>query len=356
MLIDNHGREINYLRLAVTDRCNLRCFYCMPENGIKYMNRKDLLSFEEMTRLIRVFGDLGVSKIRITGGEPFVRKGIMSFLKGVSELATIKEINITTNGTFTVEQIPALEKMGIKSVNLSLDSLDSQRFFDITRRDLFDQVMTTYRKLVDSKIRVKTNMVVMDGRNIEDIYPMLELTKHDDVSVRFIEEMPFNGTEGQGNATIWPAKKIMTYIEEKYTHEKMVDPPASTSLNYKIPGYVGSFGIIPAYTRTFCGSCNRIRLTPQGTLRTCLYGEGQVNFRDLIRGGVTDEVLGDHLIKVVGKRAKDGFEAEKSRSATCAGIGINGHHRRLIMITVEEALKIVTCPFGSLGDRRDIFR
>ena len=316
MLIDNHGREINYLRLAVTDRCNLRCFYCMPENGIKYMNRKDLLSFEEMTRLIRVFGDLGVSKIRITGGEPFVRKGIMSFLKGVSELTTIKEINITTNGTFTVEQIPALEKMGIKSVNLSLDSLDSQRFFDITRRDLFDQVMTTYRKLVDSKIRVKTNMVVMDGRNIEDIYPMLELTKHDDVSVRFIEEMPFNGTEGQGNATIWPAKKIMTYIEEKYTHEKMVDPPASTSLNYKIPGYVGSFGIIPAYTRTFCGSCNRIRLTPQGTLRTCLYGEGQVNFRDFIRGGVTDEVLGDHLIKVVGKRAKDGFEAEKSRSAT----------------------------------------
>ena len=316
MLIDNHGREINYLRLAVTDRCNLRCFYCMPENGIKYMNRKDLLSFEEMTRLIRVFGDLGVSKIRITGGEPFVRKGIMSFLKGISELETIKEINITTNGTFTVEQIPALERMGIKSVNLSLDSLDSQRFFDITRRDLFDQVMTTYRKLVDSKIRVKTNMVVMDGRNIEDIYPMLELTKHDDVSVRFIEEMPFNGTEGQGNATIWPAKKIMTYIEEKYTHQKMVDPPASTSLNYKIPGYVGSFGIIPAYTRTFCGSCNRIRLTPQGTLRTCLYGEGQVNFRDLIRGGVTDEALGDHLIKVVGKRAKDGFEAEKSRSAT----------------------------------------
>ena len=316
MLIDNHGREINYLRLAVTDRCNLRCFYCMPENGIKYMNRKDLLTFEEMIRLIRVFGDLGVSKIRITGGEPFVRKGIMSFLKGVSELETIKEINITTNGTFTVEQIPALEKMGIKSVNLSLDSLDSQRFFDITRRDLFDQVMTTYRKLVDSKIRVKTNMVVMDGRNIEDIYPMLELTKHDDVSVRFIEEMPFNGTEGQGNATIWPAKKIMSYIEEKHTHQKMVDPPASTSLNYKIPGYVGSFGIIPAYTRTFCGSCNRIRLTPQGTLRTCLYGEGQVNFRDLIRGGVTDEALGDHLIKVVGKRAKDGFEAEKSRSAT----------------------------------------
>ena len=316
MLIDNHGRLINYLRLAVTDRCNLRCFYCMPKNGIKYMKKNDLLSFEEMFRLIRVFGDLGVSKIRITGGEPFVRSGIMSFLKEISELASISEISITTNGTFTLDKISALEKMGIKSVNLSLDSLDRERFFDITRRDLFDQVMMTYRKLVNSKINVKTNMVVMDGRNIEDIYPMLELTKYDDVSVRFIEEMPFNGTEGQGNATIWPAEKIMKYIEKKYSHQKMIDSPASTSLNYKIPGYVGSFGIIPAYSRTFCGSCNRIRLTPQGTLRTCLYGEGQLNFRDLIRSSVTDRVLADHLIKAIGNRANDGFEAEKSRSTT----------------------------------------
>ena len=316
MLIDNHGRVINYLRLAVTDRCNLRCFYCMPKNGIKYMNKNDLLSFEEMFRLIRVFGDLGVSKIRITGGEPFVRSGIMSFLKEISELVSITEISITTNGTFTMDKISALEKMGIKSVNLSLDSLDRERFFDITRRDLFDQVMMTYRKLVNSKIKVKTNMVVMDGRNIEDIYPMLELTKYDDVSVRFIEEMPFNGTEGQGNATIWPAEKIMKYIEKKYSHQKMIDSPTATSLNYKIPGYVGSFGIIPAYSRTFCGSCNRIRLTPQGTLRTCLYGEGQLNFRDLIRSSVTDRVLVDRLIKAIGNRANDGFEAEKSRSAT----------------------------------------
>ena len=316
MLIDNHGRVINYLRLAVTDRCNLRCFYCMPKNGIKYMKKNDLLSFEEMFRLIRVFGDLGVSKIRITGGEPFVRSGIMSFLKEISELVSITEISITTNGTFTLDKISALEKMGIKSVNLSLDSLDRERFFDITRRDLFDRVMMTYRKLVNSKINVKTNMVVMDGRNIEDIYPMLELTKYDDVSVRFIEEMPFNGTEGQGNATIWPAEKIMKHIEKKYSHQKMIDSPAATSLNYKIPGYVGSFGIIPAYSRTFCGSCNRIRLTPQGTLRTCLYGEGQLNFRDLIRSSVTDHVLADHLIKAISNRANDGFEAEKSRSAT----------------------------------------
>ena len=313
MLIDNHGREINYLRLAVTDRCNLRCFYCMPENGIKYMHRNDLLTFEEMTRLIRVFGDLVISKIRITGGEPFVRKGIVDFLEDIAALKTVEEIHITTNGTFTLDQIPSLEKIGIKSINLSLDSLYRQRFFDITRMDLFDHVFGTYQQLIASSIKVKVNMVVMQGRNIEDIYPMLELTKHDNVSVRFIEEMPFNGTEGQGNHTFWPAPKILDYIKDRYSIVKLIDPPASTSLNYQIEGHVGAFGIIPAYTRSFCGSCNRVRLTPQGTLRTCLYGEGQINFRDLIRQGATDEMLGDHLIKVVGKRAKDGFEAEKAR-------------------------------------------
>lgn len=316
MLFDNYGREINYLRLAVTDRCNLRCFYCMPENGIKYVNREDLLTFEEMERLVRVFSGLGVSKIRITGGEPFVRRGIMEFLQEVSRMETIKEINITTNGTFTKDKIPALEAMGISSINLSLDSLDKQRFFDITRRDLFDDVMSTYQELVRSAIRVKLNMVVMEGRNIEDIYPMLALTKAHDVSVRFIEEMPFNGTAGQGNGTFWPMKKILDHIQNAYTIEKLPDAPSSTSVNYKVKGYQGSFGIIAAYTRTFCGTCNRIRLTPQGTLRTCLYGEGKINFRDLVRDGATDAELAAHLKKVLNSREKDGFEAEKARSAS----------------------------------------
>ncbi len=278
MLIDNHGRKINYLRLAVTDRCNLRCFYCMPETGIKYVNRKDLLSFEEMFRLVRVFGDLGIEKVRITGGEPFVRHGIMDFLESISSLETIKQINITTNGTVTEDKIESLEKMGIKSINLSLDSLDKKRFFEISRRDLFDNVMSTYSKLLESSLIVKINMVVMEGRNIEDIYPMLELTKDQDVEVRFIEEMPFNGTEGLGNPTFWPMKKILSHIEGKYKISKLDDPESSTAKRYKIDGYQGSFGIIAAYTRTFCGSCNRIRLTPQGTLKNCLYDSGIINF------------------------------------------------------------------------------
>ncbi len=314
MLIDNHGREINYMRLAVTDRCNLRCFYCMPESGIKYVNRKDLLTFEEMHRMTRVFSELGISKLRITGGEPFVRKGIMEFLTEIAKLPKLEEINITTNGTVTQDLIHQLEDIGIKSVNLSLDSLDKKRFFEITRRDMFDDVMRSFDLLEQSKIKLKINMVVMEGRNIEDIYTMIDLTRDKNVSVRFIEEMPFNGTEGQGNATFWPMKKILDHVGERYEFEKLPDPPSSTSKNYQIPGHKGNFGIIAAYTRTFCGSCNRIRITPQGSMRTCLYATSGVSFRDFMRSAVTDEEIGDFLKKAISNRAKDGFEAEKRRS------------------------------------------
>lgn len=314
MLIDNHGRPINYMRLAVTDRCNLRCFYCMPEEGIKYVDRDELLSFEEMYRMINAFGELGISKLRITGGEPFVRKGIMEFLEQVSANQYIEQVNITTNGTFTEEKIEYLERMGIKSINLSLDSLSKERFFEITRRNLFDQVMSTFDALVNSTIKTKINMVVMEGRNIEDIYPMIELTRDRDVSVRFIEEMPFNGTLGQGNATFWPMKQILEHIEKEYEIEKLPDPPSSTSYNYKVKGFKGSFGIIAAFTRTFCGTCNRVRVTPQGDLRTCLYEKGAISLRDIIRNSQSDEELKNTFLEAVGSRAKDGFEAEQRRS------------------------------------------
>lgn len=301
------------MRLAVTDRCNLRCFYCMPENGIKYMLRKDLLSFEEMYRLIKVYSELGISKIRITGGEPFVRKGIMEFLEEVSKIEKIEQIHITTNGTFTHDKIAQLERIGIKSINLSLDSLDAGRFFDITRRDVFNDVIQTFNALVASSIKVKINMVVMEGRNIEDIYPMIDLSQKLPVSVRFIEEMPFNGTEGQGNKSHWPMAKILNHISAKYNFHKIEDVPFSTSANYKVENYVGSFGIIAAFSRTFCGTCNRIRVTPQGELKTCLYDGGVFSLRDFMRSGATDEELKSSLISTLKLRAKDGFEAEKRR-------------------------------------------
>lgn len=314
MLYDNHGRIINYVRLAVTDRCNLRCFYCMPEEGIDYIPRKELLSYEEMERVIALLASMGISKLRITGGEPFVRKGMLEFMQRLSEIEGIEQMHLTTNGTLTAGMVPELKRIGFKSINLSMDTLDKERFFQITRRDYFDTVWQTFEELVAGGISTKINAVVMEGKNIDDLIPMAELTKKYPVNVRFIEEMPFNG-EGSHYPTLkWNSRKIVSYLKEHYPKlEKIPDPKHSTSANYKIPGYQGSIGVIAAFSRSFCGSCNRIRLTPQGMLKTCLYDNGVFNIKDFIRNGATDEELKGAFLSALGNRAKDGFEAERRR-------------------------------------------
>ncbi|MEM7103002.1 MAG: GTP 3',8-cyclase MoaA [Bacteroidota bacterium] len=314
MLYDNHGRQINYLRLAVTDRCNLRCFYCMPEEGIKYVPRKDLLSYEEMRRIVSLLASMGIEKIRITGGEPFLRKDMMDFLAAINKLEGLKQIHITTNGTLTAPLIPDFKKVGIKSVNLSLDSLDKKRFFDITRRDQFDTVMETFHLLLKHNIKTKINAVVMEGRNTEDITPMAALTKDYPVGVRFIEEMPFNGEGSNYPKLVWNHKKILAELKQTFPDiQKLEDPPFSTSLNYRVPGHQGTIGIIPAFSRTFCGTCNRIRITPKGVLKTCLYDDGVFDLRGLLRAGATDKELETAFLDALNTRAKNGFEAEQNR-------------------------------------------
>ena len=316
VLFDNHGRQINYLRLAVTDRCNLRCFYCMPEEGIKYVPKDELLSYEEMLRIINVLAKLGITKIRITGGEPFVRKGMMGFIEEVTNVPGITDVHITTNGTMTKTLVPTLQKIGIASVNLSLDTLDPDRFLQITRRDLYTPVMETLSALIASDIRTKINTVVMPDRNIQDIVPMVEMTRNSPVAVRFIEEMPFNGTGLRENAIPWNHVRILEEIQRVFGNvEKLDDPPFSTSTNYRVKGHLGTFGIIAAYSRTFCGTCNRIRITPQGTLKTCLYDNGVFNAKSILRAGATDAQLGDAFLDALSHRAKDGWEAEGLRQA-----------------------------------------
>lgn len=309
-LFDNHGRPINYLRLAVTDRCNLRCFYCMPEEGIEYIDREELLTYEEMLRMIRVLVPLGISKLRLTGGEPFLRKDFMPFLRAISTIPGLDQINLTTNGTLTEQHVPELKALGISSVNLSIDTLDRQRFYDITRRDSFPQVWQTFESLLAHGIRTKLNAVVMDGQNTEDILSMVALTKEYPVSVRFIEEMPFNGGEVHYQKLPWNHLRIIEHIRDTYPSlEKLPDPPNSTSYNYQIPDYPGSIGVIAAYSRTFCGTCNRIRVTPQGLLKTCLYDQGVFNVRDLFRVGASDAQVADTFLSALQHRAKDGWEA-----------------------------------------------
>lgn len=309
-LIDNWGRPITYLRLAVTDRCNLRCFYCMPEHGINYLAKEELLTYEEMYFLVRTLCEMGITKVRITGGEPFIRKNLISFLKSLKKIPTLKSLHLTTNGLLLDKHFDEVIKLGIDSINLSLDTLDEERFLKITRRNQFKEVHSSLLKLISHKQKLKINMVVMAGENVEDIIPMAALTLHNAIEVRFIEEMPFNG--GDHELIHWNYKKIESHLKSHFNIGKLESSPSSTALQYQIKGAQGTVGIIPAYSRTFCGTCNRIRITAKGDLRTCLYSKQGVNLKQIIRSSTSSEDLKRVIAESIHKRYKTGFHAEKA--------------------------------------------
>jgi molybdenum cofactor biosynthesis protein A len=315
-LYDKFGRPMEYMRLAVTDRCNLRCFYCMPHDGAEFVPRKELLTYEEMLRLTRIMVQLGVNKVRITGGEPFVRKNMYGFLKRLAKIEGLDNISITTNGAVANRHIPFLKEIGVDTINLSLDTLDKQRYEEITRRDFFDEAMSTYRAVLDAGMQLKVNMVVMADRNKEDILPMAMLTKHDKVNVRFIEEMPFNGA-GARDIKIMNHLEILDHLKENLPPlTRLNDPKGNTSMNYQIEGHQGTLGIIAAYSRTFCGECNRVRVTATGNLINCLYDEGVLNLKRLLSDGSSDQMIREAIAQAYLTKRKDGFEAEKSRSGS----------------------------------------
>ena len=316
-IYDNHGRPLTYVRLAVTDRCNLRCFYCMPAAGIDWVPRQDLLSYEEMERLLAVLAELGIDKLRITGGEPLVRKGLLPFLERVrSQIPGITSLHMTTNGVLTQRYLPQLQALGLGSVNLSLDTLDPARFRAITRRDEFPQVMATLEGLLAAGIPTKINAVIMAAHNTEDIAALTAFTRTHPVEVRFIEEMPFNGSGEAAPVLHWDHRRILAEIQAHFPGlQALPAGPHDTATRYQVPGHQGTVGIIAAFSRTFCGTCNRIRITPQGSLKTCLYDGGVLNLRDLMRAGASDEALAAALRQAFGDRPRNGFEAERRREA-----------------------------------------
>ncbi|WP_420149272.1 GTP 3',8-cyclase MoaA [Spirosoma sp.] len=330
MIYDNHNRPITYLRLAVTDRCNLRCFYCMPEEGIKYLPKHQVLTFEEMERLVSVLARLGVHKVRITGGEPFVRSGLMNFMHRLAEIDGLTDLSMTTNGVLTAPHVAELAALGVRSVNLSLDTLDRDRFRKITRRDELPAVLKTLDALLAAGIQTKINAVVMEGQNTQDLIPLTELTRTLPVDVRFIEEMPFNGEGSHYPVLHWTHRRIVDEIRTHFPSlQKLPDPPFSTSANYQIPGHQGTIGVIAAFSRTFCGTCNRIRLTAQGTLKTCLYDNGVLDIRALLRrsngpSGASDEELTAAFLQAFAHRPANGFEAEQQRSVVTESMATIG--------------------------------
>jgi len=313
-LRDKFGREISYLRLAVTDRCNLRCQYCMPAQGVDIVDRKELLTYKEMYRITRVLSELGVNKVRLTGGEPFVRKDFVNFLESLSFNDKLDEINITTNGALISKHIDKLEALKINAVNLSIDSLQKEKFAKITRRDVFVEVYDTFEKLETSNLTLKLNVVIQSGFNTDEIIDFVELSKDKNIAVRFIEEMPFNGKGQRDIDEEWNYSKIIDHIRNHYGEvEDLQSKKSSTSRNFKIPNYKGAFGIIPAFTRTICNDCNRIRITATGMFKNCLFDGGVFNIRDFIREGASDDDLKELFIKTVHKKPKNGFVAEAAR-------------------------------------------
>lgn len=310
MLTDAHHRIIDYVRLSVTDRCNLRCTYCMPEN-MHFVQRKELLTDPEILTLLQILGAAGISKVRITGGEPFLRPGLMALLEKIKAIPGISEIAITTNGVLTKSYIPALQQLGINNINLSLDTLQADRFFQITRRSKFTTVMDTLQSLLQHNMQVKINAVVMENVNTDELTAFTELTRDHALSVRFIEEMPFNGQGHTFSGITWNYHKILDTISDVYTLEKIADAPHSTSLNYHIPGHRGNIGVIPAYSRTFCGTCNRLRISATGSMKTCLYGNDVLNVKGMLQQNTQQHLLLPAIQTAIHGRFANGFEAEQ---------------------------------------------
>jgi len=312
VLIDNHNRKINYLRLAVTDRCNLRCNYCMPAEGIDFAKSDRLFTIEELARLSEILVSQGIDKIRITGGEPFVRKDLMVLLRRLSKMEGLNDISVTTNATIIGKYIDELKDLGILNINVSMDAINRGTFEKITRRDQYDTVHNNIIRLITEGFNVRINFIALQGQNTEDILPMLELIEHYDVSVRFLEEMPFNGGSKKFDSIAWDYKRILAHIKEAHPdYYKLESPETSTSINYRIPGFKGSFGVIPSFSRTFCGSCNRLRISATGDVITCLYAQPSMNIREIMRSENSEEKVKEQILKAIGSRAKTGFEAQE---------------------------------------------
>lgn len=314
-MTDSFNRTIDYVRIAVTDRCNLRCFYCMPAEGILYEPQAHLLSYEEITRLLKVLGHVGFKKVRFTGGEPFLRKDFMQVLENTASLDTYKSIHITSNGTLLQKHIAKLKELGITKINLSIDSLDKERFHKITRRDDFEKVMQTFHLLIENGFQIKLNAVIMKGINEQDIIPLAELAKDYPVDVRFIEEMPFNGGYKE-NIEMYSARDIYADLNTHFTDlEKIPSKHGDTARLLSIPGYKGNIGVIAAFSRTFCNTCNRLRISSKGEIKSCLYDDGVFNIRDYMRSGATNIELANKFREIIRLKPKDGFQAEKMRKS-----------------------------------------
>jgi len=282
MLVDQFNRVHDYLRISLTDRCDLRCFYCMPEEHYSFTPSPQLMQAEELEALARIFVSQGVRKIRLTGGEPLVRKDFLAILERLARLQV--QLTLTTNGTRLGAIAEDIQKAGIRSLNISLDTLDRNRFLMITRRDLHDQVMGSIDRMLELGIGVKVNMVVMRGINDGEIIDFVRWTKNLPIHVRFIEFMPFDGNRWNQEKVV-PFQELMERVRQEFDLVPLDREKHETAKKFIVPGHQGTFAVISTMTAPFCGDCNRIRLTADGKLKNCLFSTSETDLLTAYRRG-----------------------------------------------------------------------
>lgn len=282
MIIDNHNRIHNYLRISLTDNCNLRCFYCMPEEEYEFTTSSKLMQADEIESIAKTFVQLGVTKIRLTGGEPLVRKDAADILLRLSKLPV--QLTLTSNGTRIHEFIDVLEEAGVRSLNISLDTLQADTFKHITRRDQFQQVVDNIQLLISRNFHVKVNVVVMKGLNDGEINDFIAWTKDAPVHVRFIEFMPFSGNQWTSNK-VFTWQQILQVVEQQYSFLPLKNDQHDTAKGYIVPGHAGTFSVISTMSAPFCGSCNRLRLTADGKMKNCLFAQHEMDLLTALRKG-----------------------------------------------------------------------
>jgi GTP 3',8-cyclase len=293
-LLDNYNRLHDNLRLSVTDRCNIRCFYCMPEKGVEFVPRAEILSFEEIERVARIAVGLGVRKLRVTGGEPLVRKGLHVLIRRLVEMPGVEDVALTTNGVLLADQAEALFDAGLRRLNIHLDTLDRARFEQITRRDELGRVLAgidTAQRLGFGPIKI--NAVAVKGLVEPDIVPLARFGRERGIEIRYIEFMPLDAQNLWDRSKVLLADDILALLSEGVGPlDPVPDPdPRAPALEYRFRDGGGRVGFIASVSRPFCLNCNRIRLTADGKLRYCLFAIDETDVRDLLRGGAADEEI-----------------------------------------------------------------
>lgn len=289
-MYDNQGRKINYLRISVTDRCNLRCKYCMPEKGINKTIHDNILRIEEIEEIVKASGKLGIDKVRITGGEPLIRNGIIDLIGRINNVPEIKDVAITTNGLLLEDFAQDLKKAGLKRVNISIDTLNSKKYKKITRGGDLDKVMRGIRKAKKIGLTpIKLNVVLIGGFNDDETNEFLKLTLEEDIDVRFIELMPI------GEASTWAKKNFIPNTMILKKHPQLIPQfeaeKGSPAKYYKLPYGKGKIGLINPISSHFCNSCNRIRITSDGKIKPCLHSSGEIDIRELMEENMTIEEI-----------------------------------------------------------------